>query len=148
MNPSPFFRLHAAALMLLLVASGAFSAQNPTNNPGPGSELSDFIRLYQTDRSSVARFYDLPWSEARFTRMEKLLQDWQKRLAEVDFERLNQPGRIDYVLLRSEIRSELSRLALERRRLAEMEELLSFRGPVQVLEQARWKMEPDRKTHV
>ena len=104
--------------------------------------MGDFVRLYQTDRNSVSRFYDLPWSEARFERMEQLYADWQTRLAAVDFETLNQAGRIDYVLLRTEIRAELSRLALDRRRLAEMEELLAFRGPLQALERARWKMEP------
>ena len=106
------------------------------------AELGDFVRLYQTDRNSVSRFYDLPWSEVRFERMEQLYADWQARLAAVDFEALNQAGRIDYVLLRAEIRAELSRLALDRRRLAEMEELLAFRGPLQALERSRWKMEP------
>jgi len=104
-------------------------------------DLASFIRLYQSDRNSVSRFYDLPWSEARFDRMEMMFKDWQGRLASVDFDALSQAGKIDYVLLRGEIHSELSRLALDRRRLQEMNELLAFRGPLQDLEQARWRME-------
>lgn len=74
--------------------------------------------------------------------MERLFKEWQGRLAAVDFDALSQAGKIDYVLLRGEIHSELSRLALDRRRLQEMNELLAFRGPLQELEQARWRMEP------
>ena len=142
MNPLLSLRLPAIAVTLLLADPAGLFAQSSVNGPPPGAELGNFIRLYQTDRSSVSRFHDLPWSEARFARMEKLFKDWQGRLEEVDFDALNQPGRIDYLLLRAEIHSEFSRLALERRRLAEMEELLSFRGPLQELERARWMMEP------
>lgn len=132
----------AAACAVLWIAPTGSLAQSSTNGPAARGELADFIWLYQTDRNGVSRFYDLPWSEARFDRMEKLFKDWQGRLAGVDFDALNQPGRIDYLLLRTEIHSELSHLALERRRLKEMEELLSFRQPLQELEQARWRMEP------
>ena len=145
MKSSPASSLLLAAVLTSLPGTPpALRAQPAARHatPAAGAELGDFVRLYQTDRNSVSRFYDLPWSEARFERMEQLYADWQTRLAAVDFETLNQAGRIDYVLLRTEIRAELSRLALDRRRLAEMEELLAFRGPLQALERSRWKMEP------
>ena len=142
MNPLPCSCRLAVLLALLLAARPGLSAQSFTDALPAGGELRDFILLYQTDRNSVSRFYDLPWSETRFARMETLFKDWQRRLEAVDFDALNQQGRIDYVLLRTEITSELSRLALDRRRLAEMDELLSFRSPLQELEMARWKMEP------
>jgi uncharacterized protein (DUF885 family) len=132
----------AALFALLLATTAGGLAQNAAPAEVSAGELRDFVSLYQTDRNGVSRFYDLPWSEARFTRLEALFNDWQRRLEAVEFDTLNQQGRIDYLLLRSEIRAELSRLALDRRRLIEMDELLSFRGPLQVLEQARWKMEP------
>ena len=130
---------------LWFFAPGNVPAQIASNAPHSAqasSELADFIRLYQTDRNSVSRFYDLPWSEVRFDRMEELFKQWRGRLEAIDFDTLNQQGRIDYLLLRTELDSELSRQTLERRRLAEMEELLSFRKPLQELERARWKMEP------
>lgn len=105
------------------------------------SGLEDFIRLFEADRAGVGRFYDLPWSEARFDRLETLFRDWQQRLANVDFDPLNQPGRIDYLLLRNELEAELDHVARDRQRLAEMDPLLSFRRPLQALEQARWRME-------
>ena len=105
-----------------------------------GDELESFIRLYESDLNSVNRFYDLPWSALRFDRMERLRKDWLGKLEGVNFEALNQQGRIDYVLLRNNLSADLSRGALDRRRLTEMEELLPFREVLQTLEQARWQM--------
>jgi uncharacterized protein (DUF885 family) len=104
------------------------------------AELQDTVRLYTSDRMAVSRFYDLPWSDMRFERFDKLYRDWQGRLPGIDFDGLNQQGRIDYVLLRNEIEAQLDQQSVQRERLKEMEELLSFRGPVQELEAARWRL--------
>ncbi len=114
-----------------LVARGAGSA-----------ELQDSVRRYMADHRTLTRAYDLPWSETRFERFEQLHRDWRQQLAQTDFDALNQPGRIDYLLLRNEFTAELDRLALQKKRLAEMQELLSFRGTIQELEAARWHMGP------
>ena len=106
------------------------------------AELDEFIRHFGADWSNVAAFYDLPWSAARFNRLEQLGREWQERQAKVDFDGLNQQGRIDFILLRNELKSELDELALRRRRLSEMEELLPFRNPLQELERSRWQMKP------
>lgn len=108
----------------------------------PGRDLADLIRLYQTDRSGVSRFYDMPWSERRFDRMEEVYTSWQKRLGGVDFRALDQQGKIDAILLRMELGKDLADLAQDRQRLAEMEELLPFRRAIQELEASRRKMDP------
>src|ERR1051325_2572047 len=105
------------------------------------SNLQDFVREFWADWNSVASFYDLPWSEARFDRMEAMFKGWNDRLVAVDFGALNQQGRIDYLLVRNKLEHELASLALARKRLGEMEQLLSFRAPIQKLEKARWRME-------
>ena len=134
----------ASALFLAEPLPLAAAAPKFTTAPGKqrATEMEDFIQLYGTDRSSVGRFYDLPWSEVRIERSKKLLAEWKARLAAVNFDRLDQPERIDYLLLRNKIESERSRLALEERRLAEMSALLPFRQTIQSLEQSRWRMEP------
>lgn len=106
-----------------------------------GPSLDEFIRLYQADQQSVSRFYELPWSETRFDRLEKLQKEWQTRLGTVSFDQFDQQGRIDFILLRKHLAAELDDLALDRQRLELMKELLAFRTPVQRLEQARWHME-------
>lgn len=107
-----------------------------------GGDLEQFVRRYETDRSALSRFYDLPWSELRFDRLERVYRDELQRLRQVDFAALNQHGRIDYVLLRTELDAELAGLARQRRGLAEMEELLPFRAALLELESARRRMEP------
>jgi uncharacterized protein (DUF885 family) len=111
-------------------------------NSAQGGDLGEFIRLYETDRSAVARFYDLPWSELRFDRLERLYEEWLQRLGRVDFTALNRHGQVDYLVLRTRLKAELMRLARQRRRLAEMKELLPFRRTLLELEVARRQMDP------
>jgi len=105
-------------------------------------DLEQFIRRYETDRSAVSRFYDLPWSGLRFDRLERVYRDELERLGQVDFAVLDQQGQVDYVLLRTQLDAELTELARQRHRLAEMEELLPFRAALLELESARRRMEP------
>jgi len=43
-----------------------------------GGDMAEFIRRYDTDRRGVSRFYNLPWSEARFDRMDAFLLEYEK----------------------------------------------------------------------
>jgi len=108
----------------------------------PPADMEAVIEEYQADLASVTRFYDLLWSIARFNRMERLQNDWQGRLSAIDFDRLDQHGRVDYLLLRTKLGSELDDQALERRRLAELAELIPFHQEIQALEEARWRLDP------
>ena len=100
------------------------------------------IEEYQADLFGINGFYDLNWSLNRINRLERLQHDWQARLGAVDFDALDQHGRVDYLLLRTKLTAELDDQALDRRRLTELAELLPFREPIQALEEARWRLEP------
>jgi uncharacterized protein (DUF885 family) len=104
-------------------------------------ELQDTVRVYTGDRSTISRAYQLPWSEVRFERLDKLYREWQSQLAGFAFDQLNQHGRIDYILLRNELGAQLDQQQVQRERLKEMEELLSFRSIIHELESRRWKLE-------
>lgn len=118
---------------------GLISAQ--TSNRSSSTRMDEFIRLFEADNRGIESFYQMPWSEVAFDRVEQMVRDWQQRLRAIDFDALDLQGRIDYLLLRNELGSELARLTRERGRLGEMKELLPFRESIQKLEQARWKME-------
>src|SRR5688572_11717431 len=120
-------RSRQAALAITCFTIGAPCAPAAPAPDAAVTGMAGFIRLCETDRTSVGRFYDLSWSPVRFDRMEKLAKEWTTRLENVDFDQLDQPGRIDYLLLRNKLAAELARMSLDRRRLAEMEELLPFR---------------------
>ncbi len=129
------------SIFSVLIFSYSVEAQKVPAGLQPPALLEDFISNYAAERQEVSRFYDLPWSSVRFERMREVYTNWQRNLGSVDFEALDQQGRIDYLLLRNELRGELHQDEMSRKRLAEMEELLSFRKPIQELERARWKME-------
>src|SRR2546423_14155511 len=142
----------ASLLVLILVLSfcpacathgseAANSRSAPDLQKIRNSNFQDFVREFGADWGSVSSFYELPWSEVRFDRLERLFNGWQERLNGVKFDSLNQQGRIDYLLVRNKLAHELAALKLARKRLHEMEELLSFREPIQKLERARWRME-------
>ncbi len=117
-----------------LVAPGSARAQT-------GRDLSDFVQQYSADRGSVRSFYDWPWSEEAFDRTAALLEEWEGRLREVDFDALDQQGRIDYVLMRTHLAAERAEQALTRARLAEMDALLPFRRLVIELAMSRSRMD-------
>ncbi len=103
--------------------------------------MPDFIRDFQADQRNVSDFFDLAWSEARFDRLDRHYHNWQERLQAVDFQGLDQDGRIDYLLLRNKLRVELARSNTARHRLAEMGDLIPFRSALQDLEKTRWQMQ-------
>src|SRR5215471_8669261 len=115
-------------LSLLFAATRASHAQTSNSGVTPADPaLEGVIRNFQADSTGITRFYDLPWSGVRFERLEKLYQDWQQQLSAVSFDPLKQQGRIDFLLLRNRLGADLDQLTLERRRLAEMEEVLAWR---------------------
>src|SRR5437762_4181035 len=85
------------------------------------SNFQDFVREFGADWGGVASFYELPWSEVRFDRLESLFNGWQERLSGVKFDSLNQQGRIDYLLVRNKLAHERATLALARKRLHEID---------------------------
>jgi uncharacterized protein (DUF885 family) len=124
-----------AAVLILLAAAMSPAA-------GADAEFDDTVRRFAADQQTVSRAFDLPWSARLLERREALLSDWTRQLAAAPFDELGQHGRIDFVLLRNEVAANRNQLDLQRRRLAEMDELLSFRGTIQDLEAARWQMKP------
>lgn len=109
-----------------------------------GTDMAELIRRFDTDRAGVSRFYDMPWSELRMDRMERLLADTGASLAGVNFDALDREGQVDYLLLHAYLDNETAHLALSRAQLGEMEPLLPFRRDVQSLLASMWRMEdPD-----
>jgi uncharacterized protein (DUF885 family) len=112
-----------------------------TNTDDSSRDLEGFIRLYTADRTSVQRFHGLPWCEERLDRLTALSSAWRTSLGQLDFAGLDQHGKVDYVLLETELNAEDARVAMERRQLAEMDAALPFRRSVLDLELSRRRMD-------
>jgi hypothetical protein len=131
-----FRPFHAAALRCacaLALCLGASAGE---------AELADTIRAYDAEHDSVARFYPLSWSQVRGERLATLARSWQETLAAADFAALGQAGRVDWLLLRERLAYDLGKLHQERARVAQVGELVPFRGIVEELELARWRSKP------
>ena len=120
-------------LILLTALLGALAA------PAATPSLRQFIGAYEADEGSVGSFYNVPWSALCSDQREKLNTGWLTRLEKVDYAALEAADKIDYALLRLTCQSELTRVARDRQRLAEMDALLAFRGVIEKLELARWR---------
>src|SRR5689334_12642398 len=64
-----------------------------------GSELAAVVERFATDQTSLNRRYDAPDSPAQRKRMREFYTGWRTRLAELEFDKLGQEGKLDYVLL-------------------------------------------------
>ncbi|MCU0617706.1 MAG: DUF885 domain-containing protein [Gemmatimonadaceae bacterium] len=94
--------------------------------PSGVSELRDTVELFSSDRSALLRRWHVEYSPTRRDRLKTFYSDWRSRLRRVDFDKLSQEGRIDYVLLDHRLRAELARLDREQREAAEMAARVPF----------------------
>jgi len=105
--------------------------------------IRDLIESYEADSHLLSRHWSISGdSEAELVRETTLLQNWQGRLAGVNFDTLAADQRVDYVLLRNALAASLTDLE---QRKAEREELaawLPFRGAIDLLADARVRGEP------
>jgi uncharacterized protein (DUF885 family) len=108
----------------------------------PSSELRDLVERYLADRAALLRRYPLRLSEARRERLRGFYRAWQAALGRLDFDRLSQQGRVDFVLLANQLAYELRLLDREARSFAETADLVPFASRIVELEEARRAMVP------
>ena len=106
------------------------------------SELADVVSRYDTDRSALGRRYGVEYSPARTKRMEEFTSQWLARLREVDFEKLSQEGRVDYVLLRHELEYDQYQLKRGREQLVEMQAYTPFAATIFDVMETRRELKP------
>ena len=105
-------------------------------------DLGGLIELYTLDRENLQRFYDEPLSETRAKVMGEFYSQWAAAMPKIDFDRLNQHGKVDYLLLKSKIEFEQKQLSLNRARKAGISGLVPFADPIIALAEARQRVAP------
>lgn len=123
------------------------------------SEMRAHIERYTADRGSLDRYFAVEaarrggaeqnpserlagrMSPAYQTRMRRFQEEWRRALDALDFDRMGQTGRIDYLLLANYLRQEMKRLDFQAKASAEAEPLLPFAPVIQELEDARRRKE-------
>jgi hypothetical protein len=101
------------------------------------SELRELVERFQSDRDSLLRIYSVPGSALQRRRLKEFYLAWQTRLEAMPYEPLGVEGRIDWQLMRLQLRYELGLLAREEKRAAEMAPFMGFAEDVAGLQETR-----------
>ena len=105
------------------------------------SELRDIVQRFSTDRQGLLRFYTVPGSVERRTRLRAFQEAWLKALPAIDFAKLSQEGKADYVLLRTHLEYQQALLGREERNERDIAPLVPFAQTITRLAEDRQKLE-------
>ncbi len=154
------------ALMVIACAStNAAQAQQAAKPPFPddplasvpelaamaaarGSELATVVQRYSLDEQALGRRYDGYDSPDQRRRMRGFYTAWRTRLRALDFDKLSQEGKIDYVLLDNHLRYELDLADRQDTQRAETAPLMPFRDALLALHDARRDLETIKPAEV
>jgi len=123
------------------------------------SEMRGFIERYVADRRTLNRYYAVEkrefgaeqesrgqrlaaeMSPAYRARMKKLDGEWLDRLGKMDFDAMNEDGRIDFLLLKNYLVHDLRQLDIRAQAFTEAAALMPYAQSILDLEEARRRME-------
>ena len=105
------------------------------------SELGVVVERYSRDRASLGRRWDVAYSPARLNRFREFYLGWADQIQALDFDGLSLEGRVDHVLMQTELRYAMESLDREERLFKEMAPLVPFAATLIDLQEARRRME-------
>ena len=107
----------------------------------PASELADVVERFTADLTSLNRRYDAAFSPAQRQRMREFYDAWRARLRELDFDKLTQEGRVDYVLLDNYAQHQLALLDRQNKLRGDAATLTPFLDRLLALQDSRRNLE-------
>ncbi len=138
LNRSRTARHIASALIALGLATGALAAPPAFDD---NDSMRTFIEKYSADERAIGVFYDAAWSEVAMARREALIAEGHAKLAAVNHGDLGRSGRVDYLLMRTKLESDMNEIEQQRRQWDQMREILPFRDAIVSLEEQRSRLE-------
>ena len=106
------------------------------------SDLKEIVERFSADQSSLNRRYDANDSPMQRTRMRAHYDSWRTRLKELEFDKLNREGKVDYVLLDNHLTYQLALLDRADKQRAEQQPLMPFADQLSGLQDTRREMKP------
>ncbi|QNI31268.1 DUF885 family protein [Alloacidobacterium dinghuense] len=112
-----FRSVPSAAALGLVAPNFALASPDSKTLPAPSvgidtasSELRPYVERFSTDQELLHRFYSIPFAPQTHDRMRKFYTEWQGVLAEVNFDKLSEAARIDYILFSNYLSRQLGHL--------------------------------------
>ena len=134
-------RLFTAAILLLSAIVTLHAAVNGVDYDHSDSPLRPLIEHFAHDREDLARYYNIRLADDRRARMRRFYQNWEEQLVLLDFDRLDQDGKCDYVLFHNFLQYALSQIDFEKQQDAAAAPYTPFAQTIIRLEEARRKGE-------
>ncbi|HET7535563.1 MAG TPA: hypothetical protein VFJ90_03860, partial [Candidatus Didemnitutus sp.] len=106
------------------------------------SELRELVERFKKDRESLLAVYTVPNSELQLRRLKEFYQGWQAKIEAMPYDNLGVEGRIDWHLMRLQLRYELGLVARAEKRNTEMAPFLGFAADIAQLQETRRQFEP------
>jgi hypothetical protein len=101
------------------------------------NDLPELISTYQADKSALERKYPNELSDIYFERMTKFYVEWEKDLEKVDFKALSKVHKIDYVLLKNQIRRNAYFHSLEKVEYEKVKDVSAFATDIYAFNEIR-----------
>ena len=101
------------------------------------SELRELVERLKADKASLLQFYSVPGSALQLRRLKEFYSAWQTKLEAMPYESLGVEGRIDWHLLRLQLRYDLGLIARAEQRNVAMAPFMGFAEDVARLQETR-----------
>ncbi|HEX3437369.1 MAG TPA: DUF885 family protein [Pseudacidobacterium sp.] len=144
-----FRSVPSAAALSLTAPRLAFASAEPKTAPASNaeidtstSELRPYIERFSADQELLRRYYSIPFATETRDRMRKFYGEWQQRLAGINFDKLSEDARVDYVLFRYYLERQLSHLDEDAQFQSEAAPYTPFAGTIIALFFAQRDLEP------
>ena len=119
-------------------------AKSPAAAAAQALVMPAVVEQFTADERSLDRTYSLDGSRAQMARLEKFDQDELALLAGMNFDRLAEADKVDYLALKNRVTSDLHRLEIEKKHVEQMEPLLPFCETIEgLLDDKRLMKRPD-----
>jgi Bacterial protein of unknown function (DUF885) len=126
-------------LLFVFLAGNAAMAQSskPADIYQQTSEVNNLMVQYDADKGSLSRFYYIQNSPERRKRLKELITDFQQRLLQLPFEKLNTGAKVDYILFSRNLQEEMRLLEQEEKEYNQSIQWLPFAEKIYAIERPR-----------
>ncbi|KAM0235006.1 hypothetical protein ACHAP5_009868 [Fusarium lateritium] len=104
--------------------------------------MADHVIRTQADLGELNEFYNIDVAPRRYKALENYHKSEQDLLGDIDFEGLDQEGKVDYIMLNTYHTRQLNNLDLEKKSKKKYEPLLPFEQDLVGMLEARQDVEP------
>jgi hypothetical protein len=110
---------------LWLVAISIVALGQPSIPLPQTSEVHDLLVNYLADQGSLERYYFIPNTAERRDRLRTFNNDYLRRLNELSFDQMSQSGKVDYLLMKRWLESQLYQLSIEQKECEQLPHLVA-----------------------